>query len=62
MTRLRILRLWDSARMTVFFGFDHAGHAGLHVQQQDPGFTPSLHVKALPLELPPLRSVPLGSM
>lgn len=62
LSRLRILRLWDSARVTVFFGLDRAGHAGLHIQQQDPNDLPPLRLRSVPIELPPLRAVPLGSM
>ena len=62
LSRLRILRLWDSSRVTVFFGLDHAGHAGLHIQQQDPHDLPPLRLRSVPFELPPLRAVPLGSM
>ena len=62
LSRLRILRLWDSSRVTVFFGLDHAGHAGLHIQQQDPHDLPPLRLRSVPFEPPPLRAVPLGSM
>lgn len=62
LSRLRILRLWDSSRVTVFFGLDHSGHAGLHIQQQDPNDLPPLRLRSVPLDLPPLRAVPLGSM
>lgn len=34
--RLRILRLWDTRKVTVYFGVDRRGFAGLHVAQQDP--------------------------
>ena len=62
LSRLRILRLWDSSRVTVFFGLDHSGHAGLHIQQQDPHDLPPMRLKNVPFDLPPLRAVPLGSM
>lgn len=62
LSRLRILRLWDSARVTVFFGLDHAGHAGLHVQQQDPHDFPPLRLRQAPVEVPPLRPARLVSM
>ena len=62
LSRLRILRLWDSSRVTVFFGLDRAGHAGLHIQQQDPNELPPLRLRSAPFDLPPLRAVPLGSM
>jgi hypothetical protein len=60
--RLRLLRLWDSARITVFFGIDRKGVAGLHVQQQDPNDLPAARLGYAPLELPPLRAVPLNSL
>ena len=62
LSRLRILRLWDSARVTVFLGVDYAGHAGLHVQQQDPIYLPPLKLRNAPAALPPLRAIPLSSM
>ncbi len=62
LSRLRILRLWDSSRVTVFLGIDHAGHAGLHIQQQDPNDLPPMRMRRMPMELPPLRAVPLASL
>jgi hypothetical protein len=62
LSRLRILRLFDNSRVTVFLGIDHAGHAGLHVQQQDPSYLPPLRLRNAPASLPPLRAVPLSSM
>jgi hypothetical protein len=34
--RLRVLRLWDSSKLTVFFGMDRRGLPGLRVERQDP--------------------------
>ena len=62
LSRLRILRLFDNSRVTVFLGIDHAGHAGLHIQQQDPNYLPPLRLRNAPATLPPLRAVPLSSM
>ncbi len=36
MRRLKIVPVFDNSRITVFFGVDRRGVAGLHVQQQDP--------------------------
>lgn len=52
--RLRLVRLWDDARITVFFGVNKAGVAGLHIQQQDPTSTPWNHV--------PAHSEPMGGL
>ena len=59
--RVRLLRLWDDSRLTVFFGLNRAGVAGLHVQQQDPGEPLRFERTAAPGPLPPLRAVPLES-
>ena len=65
--RVRLLRLWDDARLTVFLGVDRAGVAGLHIQQQDPGEPLSFDRNvgfdrsAVSAQLPPLRAVPLDS-
>ena len=61
LSRLRILRLWDTPRVTVFFGVDHAGHAGVHVQQQDPYDVAPIRLSSAFSLAPPLRSVPLAS-
>jgi hypothetical protein len=61
LSRLRILRLWDTPRVTVFFGVDHAGHAGLHVQQQDPYDVAPIRLTSALAVAPPLRAVPLAS-
>ena len=61
LSRLRILRLWDSPRVTVFFGVDHAGHAGLHVQQQDPYDVAPIRLTSALTVVPSLRAVPLAS-
>ena len=52
--RLRLVRLWDDARITVFFGVNKAGVAGLHIQQQDPVSTPWNHL--------PAHSEPMGGL
>jgi len=52
--RLRLVRLWDDARITVFVGVNKAGVAGLHIQQQDPVATLWNHV--------PARSEPMGGL
>ena len=57
--RVRLLRLWDDARLTVFFGLNRAGVAGLHFQQQDPGEPLLFERMAAPGQLPLLRAVPL---
>ena len=59
--RVRLLRLWDDSRLTVFFGLNRAGVAGLHFQQQDPGEPLLFERTAAPGQLPPLRAVPLDS-
>ena len=65
--RVRLLRLWDDARLTVFLGLNRAGVAGLHFQRQDPGeplrFDRGIGLQsgAIPAQLPPLRAVPLDS-
>jgi hypothetical protein len=58
---LRLLRLWDDARVSVWFGLDKKGHPGLHFRQRNPGEEIPL-ARATPYgEAPPLRSVPLTS-
>ncbi len=65
--RVRLLRLWDDSRLTVFLGVNRAGVAGLHIQQQDPGEplrfdrNVGFNRSAVSPPLPPLRAVPLDS-
>jgi len=56
----RLLRVFDNSWFTVFFGIDHGGHAGLHLQEQDPNNLPPLRRAGAP-EIPPVRVVPLRS-
>jgi hypothetical protein len=58
---LRVLRLWDNARMTVWFGLDRRGRPGVHFRQRNPGEAiPLAHAEPY-VAPPPLRSVPLTS-
>ena len=60
--RLRIVPVFDNARVTIFLGVARHGVAGLHIQQQDPNDLPPLLARNPPLAaLPPLRAVPLHS-
>jgi hypothetical protein len=59
--RRRLLRVFDNSWFTVFFGLDHGGHAGLHVQEQDPNNLPDMRRPGRPVEVPLLRVVPLRS-
>jgi hypothetical protein len=59
--RLKIVPVFDNARVTVFFGVDRHGVAGLHIQQQDASDLPLLARSAPPADVPPLRAVPLRS-
>ena len=34
--RLRLVRLFDDARITIFVGVNRSGVAGVHIQEQDP--------------------------
>jgi hypothetical protein len=62
--RLKLVPVFDNARVTVFIGIDRRGVAGLHIQQQDANDLPPLFARnsplaaAVPLQL---RSVPLAS-
>lgn len=58
---LRVLRLWDDARVSVWFGLDRKGRPGLHFRQRNPGEEVPLAHAAPYAEAPPLRSVPLTS-
>ena len=55
--RLKIVPVFDNARITVFLGVDRRGVAGLHIQQQDPNDLPPLLARDAPAELP-FRAVP----
>ncbi|HXQ30892.1 MAG TPA: hypothetical protein VN790_02850 [Steroidobacteraceae bacterium] len=57
----RLLRVFDNSWFTVFFGLDHGGHAGLHLQEQDPNNLPALRRASAPAERPVVRVVPLRS-
>jgi len=60
--RLKIVPVFDNARLTIFLGVDRRGVAGLHIQQQDADDLPPLIARdAPPADLPPLRGVPLRS-
>jgi hypothetical protein len=58
--RLKIVPLFDDARLTVYFGINHAGVAGLHFQQQDRReFAPIRAAALVPAEeFPTLRAFP----
>jgi hypothetical protein len=59
---LRIVPVFDNARLTVFFGIDRHGVAGLHFQQQDAADLPPLLAHEAPFaDVPPLRAAPLRS-
>jgi hypothetical protein len=59
---LKIVPVFDNARLTVFFGIDRHGVAGLHFQQQDADDLPPLLAHQAPFaDVPPLRAVPLRS-
>lgn len=60
-TRLKIVPVFDNARLTVFFGIDRHGVAGLHIQQQDPNDLPPMLAHEAPFADVPLRAVPLRS-
>lgn len=58
--RLKIVPVFDNARVTIFLGVDRHGVAGLHIQQQDANDLPPLLARNAPLaDPPPLRAVPL---
>jgi hypothetical protein len=58
---LKIMPIWDGRRLSVYFGVDHRGMPGLHVQQQDPAYAARAAAMTVPPGvLPPLRAVPLG--
>jgi hypothetical protein len=60
--RLKILPVFDNARLTIFFGVDRRGLAGLHIQQQDTADLPPLLAHEAPFaDVPPMRAVPLRS-
>jgi len=60
--RLKIVPVFDNARVTVFLGVDRSGVAGLHIQQQAANDLPPLFARSFaPSEAPPLRAVPLRS-
>jgi hypothetical protein len=58
--RLKLLPVWDDARVTVFFGLDRAGHAGLHFEQQERNEPLLFMPYVAPLDVPALRSRPLA--
>jgi len=58
--RLKIVPVFDNARVTIFLGVDRRGVAGLHIQQQDANDLPPLFARNSPLlDGPPLRAGPL---
>lgn len=57
---LRVLRLWDDTRITVWFGLDRKGRPGLHFRQRNPGEAVPAAPSAAFTDAPPLRSVPLS--
>jgi len=60
--RLKIVPVFDNARVTIFLGVDRSGVAGLHIQQQDANDLPPLFARSFaPSDAPPLRAVPLRS-
>ncbi len=57
--RLKLVPVFDNARVTIFIGVDRRGVAGLHIQQQDASDLPPLLAREVPYaELPPLRALP----
>jgi hypothetical protein len=58
--RLKIVPMFDNARVTVYLGVDHSGIAGLHIQQQDANDLPPLFARNVPVvEAAAPRTVPL---
>jgi hypothetical protein len=58
--RLKIVPMFDNARITVYLGVDHSGIAGLHIQQQDANDLPPLFARNAPVaESVALRTAPL---
>lgn len=58
--RLKIVPVFDNARVTIFLGVDRRGVAGLHIQQQDANDLPPLLARNTPFgDGPPLRAGPL---
>ena len=56
-TRLKLVPVFDNARLTIFFGVDRRGIAGLHIQQQDAnGLLPMVARDAPPGD-PPLLAL-----
>lgn len=54
---LRVLRLWDNTRVSVFFGVNRAGLPGLHFQQRDPDDLPPSPAGTISSDLPLLRAL-----
>jgi hypothetical protein len=57
--RLKIVPVFDNARVTIFLGVDRRGVAGLHIQQQDASDLPPLLARNSPVDGPMLRAGPL---
>jgi hypothetical protein len=57
--RLKIVPVFDNARVTIFLGIDRRGVAGLHIQQQDQSNLPPMLAREVPYaDPPPLRALP----
>jgi hypothetical protein len=57
--RLKIVPVFDNARVTIFLGVDRRGVAGLHIQQQDASDLQPLLARQAPYaDAPPLRALP----
>jgi len=60
---LKLVPLWDGRHLSIYFGVDHRGMTGLHIQQQDPGYVARLAAIEPPdVIVMPLRAVPLNSL
>jgi hypothetical protein len=58
---LKLVPLWDGRRLTVYFGVNHRGMPGLHIQQQDPSYVARVAMEPPSVTLP-LRAVPLNAL
>ena len=58
---LKLVPIWDGRRLSVYFGVDHRGMPGLHLQQQDPGYAARVAMEP-PSVTMPLRAVPLNAL
>jgi hypothetical protein len=58
---LKLLHLWDTTRITVWFGLDRKGRPGVHFRQRNPGEELVAQAPEALVSPPPLRSVPLSA-